>query len=112
MSTPSHESQAMCLTVPLGERSYPIRISSGDTDHFASAIGQTLPDLTHAVIIADQAVEEPWCRILGRFSCWSDRCASCQHDEAFRRVNRASRWQQFERLLQWMLEREAIAGVW
>ncbi len=101
MSTPSHDSQAMLLTVPLGERSYPIRISSGDADQFASAIGQTLPDLTHALIIGDEAVEEPWCRILAASLAGPSLRISKRSVPS---GESSKSMEQFEQLLQWVLD--------
>ncbi len=48
------------VDVHLGDRSYPIDISSGQFDQFASAIIQQIDDLSHAVVIADDAVDSQW----------------------------------------------------
>ncbi|MEM9588392.1 MAG: 3-dehydroquinate synthase [Planctomycetota bacterium] len=52
--------QSISIEVSLGDRSYPIRISSGQPDQIAANIQSQIPDLTHAVIIVDQAVLSNW----------------------------------------------------
>jgi 3-dehydroquinate synthase len=64
MTNPRSASPSVQLTVPLGDRSYAIHISSGGVDQFASSLREVMPDLSHVLIIADQAVENPWCRTL------------------------------------------------
>lgn len=48
------------VNVPLGGRSYDIEIGTGRWRRFPEAIQQTIPDATHLIIIADNAVEYPW----------------------------------------------------
>ena len=103
MSTPSHQPPVTCLTVPLAERSYPIRISSGDTGSFANAIRRALPDLTHAVIIADQAVDEPWSRTLTESLALADPALRISTTNVPSGESSKS-LAEFDRLLQWMLE--------
>ncbi len=56
----SGESNASRVEVPLGERSYLIEITSGAVDRFGEAIASSLEDMTHAVVIADEAVDADW----------------------------------------------------
>ncbi|MEC7680555.1 MAG: 3-dehydroquinate synthase [Planctomycetota bacterium] len=48
------------VRVPLGDRSYDIKISSGEMDQFAAGVLEAIPDLSHALVIFDQAVDKPW----------------------------------------------------
>ena len=48
------------IIVPLGERTYPIRIRSGQFDAVAGDIATTLGDLSHAIVISDESVRESW----------------------------------------------------
>jgi 3-dehydroquinate synthase len=48
------------VEVPLGTRSYLIEISSGEANRFARAIKASIGDLSHALIIADEAVDTAW----------------------------------------------------
>lgn len=46
--------------VPLEDRSYQIAITSGILKDAANQIHQAIPDLSHAILIADAAVDEAW----------------------------------------------------
>lgn len=48
------------VRVPLEDRSYQIDISSGLIEDAAHRIQEALPDLSHAIVIADAAVDKPW----------------------------------------------------
>ena len=48
------------VRVPLEDRSYDIKISSGEMDQFAAGVLEAIPDLSHALVIFDQAVDKPW----------------------------------------------------
>ena len=54
------DSNASFVDVPLGERGYRVEIASGAVDRFAQSITATISDLTHAIMITDQAVDAPW----------------------------------------------------
>ena len=106
MSTSSPGNHSMTLTVPLGDRSYSLQISSGEVDHFAESIRRVLPDMTHAVILDDQAVDEPWCRRLQESLAQGDPSlriskAEIPSGESSKSID------QFERLLQWMVDQGA-----
>lgn len=90
------------VAVPLGDRSYQIHISSGATDRFASAIGQTLQDVSHAVVIADQAVTSDWAEPLVRDleSSSGIRVSHCGVPSGETSKSIA----QYDQLLQWMLK--------
>lgn len=61
LATPLDPSPAdFSLNVSLGERAYPICISTDKWDQVASKILATLGDMTHALVIGDQAVTEKW----------------------------------------------------
>ncbi len=91
------------LTVPLGDRSYSIRISSGELDQFANAILSAIPDLSHAVMIEDESVRDPWGNQLA---------TSLAQGQADVRVSRATvpsgesskSIAEFDRLLKWVLD--------
>lgn len=103
MSTPCDDSSVSSLTVPLGQREYAIRISSGETGSFATAIQNTLPDLTHAVIISDQAVTEPWSRSL--MESLSDTIAGLRISQIDVPSGESSKSiTEFDRLLRWILD--------
>lgn len=93
----------MQLTVPLSDRSYPIQITSGAVGQFATVIREVLPDLSHAILICDQAVQDPWCRSLEE---------SFPNGDSEVRLSRVTvpsgesskSIAQYERLLQWMLD--------
>ncbi|MGV3484571.1 MAG: 3-dehydroquinate synthase [Planctomycetaceae bacterium] len=48
------------IEVALGERSYQILLSSGKWMDSVAKIQAALPDLSHALVISDQAVDEAW----------------------------------------------------
>jgi 3-dehydroquinate synthase len=54
------------VDVPLGDRSYQIEISSGAVDRFAASITAVIDDLSHAIVIADEAVDTKWAQPLAR----------------------------------------------
>lgn len=115
MVSAPQESGTSQVEVPLGDRSYRIEITSGATDRFAQSITRTLSDLTHAVVIADEAVDSRWAQPLAR---------SLQGVDDSIRVSQSTvpsgepskSIAQFEQLLEWMLEiggdrRSAVIAV-
>lgn len=52
--------QAEVVSVALAERSYDIRITCEATDMFADAIVAELDDLSHVLLIVDEAVQTDW----------------------------------------------------
>lgn len=89
--------------VPLGDRSYPIQITSGEVGQFGSVIRQALPDLTHAVVLTDEAVAEPWCRMLVE-SLASSESVPRVSQIAIPSGESSKSMAEFQRLLQWMLD--------
>lgn len=89
------------VDVPLGDRSYPIEISSGQFSRFAATIGHTVEDISHAIVIADEAVGQEWAIPLAD-----------SFDSAKVRVSKTTvpsgepskSIEQFEQLLQWILQ--------
>ncbi len=53
-------SKEMSIHVALGERGYQILVSSGRWGQVADQIRTALPDMTHAVVIADSGVMDAW----------------------------------------------------
>ncbi|WP_372725373.1 3-dehydroquinate synthase [Novipirellula sp.] len=72
MSSGSQRNPTLSVEVPLGDRSYPIKIGTQQIDSFSQTILATLPDLSHALVIADAAVENPWAKQL------TDSLTACQ----------------------------------
>ena len=62
----SGKDDALTVQVPLGDRSYDIEIRSGafdednDSGSFCSKLMSTMGDLSHVVLIADDAIKETW----------------------------------------------------
>jgi 3-dehydroquinate synthase len=50
----------LTIAVKLGDRSYPIVITSDKWDDTVSKIQAAIPDISHALVIADQAVTAAW----------------------------------------------------
>ncbi len=60
MPSDSFSSHTTCVEVALGERSYPIEITSSELDEIGARILLRIPDLTHALVIFDSEVEKRW----------------------------------------------------
>ncbi len=60
MLSESGSSDVTLVAVPLGDRSYDIQISSAAMDRFGDSIISGIGDLSHALVVADQAVLERW----------------------------------------------------
>ena len=103
--SPSISSGGMTtVDVPLGDRSYQIEISSGAIDGFARSITTEIGDLSHAIVIADQAVDAKWAEPLAR------SLAAIGGDNPIRVSKRtvasgetSKSFDEFERLLEWIL---------
>lgn len=103
MTEPEHRS-ATLVPVSLGDRSYRIEISSGRFDQFAAVLRSLLDDMTHAVLIADQAVEGAWAnRLATALSSAGPRVSytTVPAGETSKSI------EQYDRLLQWMLSEGA-----
>jgi 3-dehydroquinate synthase len=66
MVSPQQGPNVSVVEVPLGERGYRVEITSAAVDRFAESIKTAIGDLTHAVLIADQAVDGRWASPLAR----------------------------------------------
>jgi 3-dehydroquinate synthase len=89
------------VTVSLGDRSYAIQISSGDFNQFGRRIASVIDDLTHAVLIADDAIDQPWAQMLAEsFDANQIRVSHTTVPSGETSKSIA----QFETLLGWMLE--------
>ncbi|MDV6032906.1 MAG: 3-dehydroquinate synthase [Phycisphaera sp. RhM] len=91
------------VLVDLGDRSYPIHISTGATGRIAAAFEKTLGDTSHALLIHDAAVEL-WAETLAaqiRSDTLRVDMASVPSGEPSKSIAR------YEELLDWMLERGA-----
>ncbi|MGI9471649.1 MAG: 3-dehydroquinate synthase [Rubripirellula sp.] len=103
MVSPSQGSPNIRVQVPLGERSYPIEITAGDIARTADRVQAELSDISHAIVIADDAVDTRWATPL---------CESLASCETAIRVSRTTvpsgepskSIAQFEQLLTWVLE--------
>jgi 3-dehydroquinate synthase len=90
------------VTVPLAQRSYHIEIAGRLVDVIRSGRGELTDDLTHAFVIADEAVVDRWCAPLTE----SLESAGVQVDLTTVPSGETSKSMlQFERLLSWILDR-------
>ncbi len=92
------------VDVPLGDRSYQIEISSGAVDGFARSIATAIGDLSHAIVIADEAVDAKWAEPLAR------ALAAIGGDDPIRVSKKtvasgepSKSFDEFEKLLEWIL---------
>ena len=60
METSRADSKFQSINVPLGDRSYPINIAATLQHAIGNCLPSALGDLSHALIIADDAVADPW----------------------------------------------------
>ena len=102
ISTP-HGDSSSTVRVPLKDRSYEIEITSGRLGHAAARIQATLPDLSHAIVISDAAVHEPWAHPLSidlESSSNQTRVSHCTVPSG----ETSKSMVEFERILAWLLE--------
>ncbi|WP_436717659.1 3-dehydroquinate synthase [Roseiconus lacunae] len=94
------EAEEKIVSVDLGDRSYPIHIVSSATGRFAAAVKKSISDLSHAVLICDQAVAALGESLREQLQPEVDRIDSIEvpSGEPSKSV------QQFEALLEWMLQ--------
>ena len=90
------------VQVQLGHRSYDIEIVTGALDGFADSVLQAIPDLSHALVICDQAVQHPWAQLLSEalsLQIPGVRVSntSVESGEVSKSIS------QYARLLEWML---------
>ncbi|MCC9600630.1 3-dehydroquinate synthase [Stieleria sp. JC731] len=91
------------VLVDLGDRSYPIHIVSSATGRFAAAVKSAVGDLTHALVICDQAVAPLANSLTEQLQTVTQRTAIYEvpSGEPSKSV------QQYETLLEWMLSQGA-----
>ncbi len=107
-------SGASRVEVPLGDRSYRIEITTAATDQFAKTIQAAISDLTHAMVIADEAVDVRWAEPLAQSLAQAHSPGSDGGNGPIR-VSKTTvpsgepskSIRQFEELLTWML---AVGG--
>lgn len=88
------------VSVALGERSYDIRITCDVTESFADAIAAALDDLSHAMLIVDEAVQADWAAPLaGALADRSIRVSRSVVESGETSKSIA----EYERLLRWVL---------
>ena len=90
------------VRVQLGDRSYDIQISSGAIDQFVDLILDAIPDLSHALVISDEAVESPW---VGQIKTAFDQKATVVRvsGTSVRSGEVSKSIDEFNRLLKWIL---------
>ena len=90
------------VRVSLSDRSYNIEISSGAVDGFVNSIHRVIPDLTHALVIFDQAVERPWAeRLVNTLQSSTGSLRLSQVSVASGETSKSII--EYDRLLQWVL---------
>jgi 3-dehydroquinate synthase len=105
METLPQDSNASFVEVPLGERGYRVDIASGAVDRFAQSITATISDLTHAIVITDQAVDAPWATPLAQSLESISGPESIRVSKAAVASGETSKSiAQFEQLLKWILD--------
>lgn len=90
------------VRVQLDDRSYDIEISSGKVERFADSVTRAIPDLSHALVIFDEAVKEPWAAALSaalasRSDVLRISSTSVASGESSKSID------EYDRLLQWVL---------
>jgi 3-dehydroquinate synthase len=104
MVSPPHRPDVTTVNVPLDERSYKIQIADSLAVAIASTAGAVVDDLSHAIVITDEAVLDRWARPLVD-ELQSDRVrvslAPVPSGETSKSIA------QFEQLLCWALEQGA-----
>lgn len=89
------------VEVSLAQRSYSIDISSGQFDQFAGAIETAIDDVSHAIVIADEAIDMKWAASLARsFDSTKVRLSKTTVPSG----EPSKSMEYFERLLQWILQ--------
>ena len=90
------------VKVSLGQRSYNIAIGTQNNEHFSQSVLNALGDLSHALVICDEAVREKWADpIVKSLSALDDvrvDTTTVASGEPSKSID------QFDRLMKWMLE--------
>lgn len=101
VTPPQGSSERSSVDVPLADRSYKIQITSGQVDAFPAETVNHLSDLSHAIVIADQAVAPLADRIAGGLSSQSTPIRVSRFDVASGETSKSI--SQFDELLQWIM---------
>ncbi len=104
MVPPPQGSGTDTVNVPIADRSYPIEIAAA-LSQTISVLGRSLNDLSHALVIADDSVQEKWATAL------SDSLGEMAGDRPLRismigvpSGEQSKSFAELERLLQWVLD--------
>lgn len=104
MVSPQQDPQLSVVEVPLGDRGYRVEISSGRCDRFAESITSAIPDLTHAIVIADEAVDDRWAAPLANSLETAGDSASIRVSKTTVPAGETSKTiSEYQRLLEWIL---------
>jgi 3-dehydroquinate synthase len=96
------------ISVDLGDRSYPIHIGTAATGRFAAALQSALKDLTHVLVIHDAAVQAWTDALCDQIRTEPIRTEPIRTDiTAVASGERSKSIAEYEKLLDWMLERGA-----
>lgn len=102
MVSPTQEPSGLSLVeVPLADRSYRIEITSNQVSRFAAATMQVLEDLSHALVIADQAVSPLAAQIVSDLTAAKEAVRASQIDVPSGEPSKSI--DQFDELLRWVL---------
>ncbi|MDB4679003.1 3-dehydroquinate synthase [Rhodopirellula sp.] len=95
-------SKASQVRVQLGERSYAIEISSDAIQGFSQRIHHSIADLSHALVISDESVEESWAdQLVESLRANAPDLRLSQTSVASGEVSKSIA--EYDRLLQWVL---------
>ena len=89
------------INVSLADRSYPIEVTSGAHDCLPESIVSSLGDLSHALIIADEAVTQEWANPI---EIGLQAKGIRVHSTSVASGETSKSIAEFEKLLQWMLD--------
>ncbi|MCG8650762.1 MAG: 3-dehydroquinate synthase [Pirellulales bacterium] len=106
MVSPPQTPDQTTVRVPLSDRSYPIQIGRSLTEVLNATLFDAVGDLSHVLVISDQAVEQPWAAaIVTALEGFEVNgrpirvdCTTVPSGEPSKSIA------QFERLLQWTLD--------
>lgn len=101
MVPPQQVPNVSIVEVQLGERGYRVEISSSAVDRFAESIRSAIGDISHAVVIADQAVDQQWASPMARALAADDQLRVSQTTVPSGETSKSIA--QYQSLLDWML---------
>ncbi|MGB0599655.1 MAG: 3-dehydroquinate synthase [Rubripirellula sp.] len=102
MVTPTQGDPDRALVrLSLDERSYDIHITTGEVNRFAECLIGSIPDLSHAIVVADQAVSDLADQIAVGLESQESEIRASRRDVPSGEPSKSI--EQFESLLQWIL---------